>query len=125
MAALTELQPLAEQGIPAAQFELGGMSESGLGVEKDAVEAVQWYRLAADQGYSAAQNSLGVMYGKGSGVVRDLVAAHMWFNIASANGEEDGGKGRDLAEKAMTRDQIAEATGRAKVCMESGYKTCD
>ena len=49
----------------------------------------------------------------------------MWFNIGSANGNKDGRDYRDSIEQSMTRDQIAEATQRAKVCMQSGYKTCD
>ena len=74
---------------------------------------------------TAVPTNLGVMYEHGTGVLKDLVAAHMWFNIGSANGNELGGKNRDALEQRMTREQIAEATQRAKVCIQSGYKTCD
>ena len=48
--ALRELKPLAENGVPRAQFYLGVMYAKGQGVPQDYTEAVRWYRLAADHG---------------------------------------------------------------------------
>ncbi|MSR43556.1 MAG: hypothetical protein EXS19_05920, partial [Pedosphaera sp.] len=39
-----------EKGDASAQYNLGVMYANGLGVPKDEVEAVKWYRKAADQG---------------------------------------------------------------------------
>ena len=36
--------------------------QHGIGVEKDAAEAVRWYRLGADQGHATSQYSLGYCY---------------------------------------------------------------
>ncbi|MFT5343826.1 MAG: TPR repeat protein [Paracoccaceae bacterium] len=115
----------AEQGYASAQYNLGNMYANGRGVLKDATEAVLWYRLAAEQGHASAQGNLGLMYDTGKGVLKDFVAAHMWYNIAAANGSEKGAKNRDLIEKDMTREQIAEATRWAKTCMASDYADCD
>jgi len=48
----------AEQGYASAQCNLGWCCESGRGVEKDAEQAVYWYRKAARQGNKSAQKAL-------------------------------------------------------------------
>ncbi len=50
--ALREWTPLAEQGVAAAQYNLGVMYRKGQGVPQDDKTAVKWYRLAAKQGLS-------------------------------------------------------------------------
>ena len=39
--ALHELRPIAEQGVPVAQFQLGNMYRLGKGIPKDDAEAVK------------------------------------------------------------------------------------
>ena len=73
------LKPLAEQGMPHAQFFLGLMHEDGKGVPKNNKTAVKWYRLAAEQGDALAQYNLGVMYEKGQGVPQDYKTAVKWY----------------------------------------------
>jgi TPR repeat protein len=52
-----------DQGIAAAQNNLGEMYQSGRGVpQRSDTEALKWYRLAADQGYARAQYDLGILY---------------------------------------------------------------
>ena len=84
--ALRELRPLAEQGVPGAQFSLGVMYALGQGVIKDEAEAAKWFRQAADQGFAPAQNYLGFLYATGRGVDRDLVAALALFRKAADQG---------------------------------------
>ena len=112
----------AEQGNATAQYNLGTMYDNGQGVTQDDKEAVKWYRLSAEQGNALAQLKLGVMYDKGQGVIQDYVEAHKWFNIAGANGNELGRKNRDIIEKRMTLDQIAEAQKLAREWMEKHGK---
>ena len=45
------------------------MYRLGLGVSKDYVEAVKWFRKAAEQGYARAQYSLGVSYANATGIL--------------------------------------------------------
>jgi hypothetical protein len=52
-----------------AQFNLGRLYESGLGVEKDVAAAVQWYHRAAEQDLDVAQQHLVAIYRKGEGTV--------------------------------------------------------
>ena len=48
----------ADQGLVAAQYNLGLKYERGEGVGRDHGEAVKWFRKAADQGYGPAREML-------------------------------------------------------------------
>ena len=63
--------PLAEQGAPHAQYNVGLMYANGRGVTKDAAQAADWYRKAGDQGIVEAQYNLGLLYAEGQGVSKD------------------------------------------------------
>ncbi len=72
---------------PAAQYCLGICYHDGLGVEKDPVEAVKWYRQSAEQGHARSQGILGYCYGQGVGVPKDQLAALGWYRKAAAQNE--------------------------------------
>jgi S1-C subfamily serine protease len=99
----------AEQGLAAAQYNLGMMYDHGRGVRQDYKEAVKWYTMAAEQGYAEAQNNLGVMYQRGEGVFQDYVQAYKWHNLASAQVGKKAKENRDILRNRMTPAQIAEA----------------
>ncbi len=122
---ITEIRRLAEQGDAFAQYDLADRYANGLGVLKDAEEALRWWRRAAEQGHSEAQYSLGLMHSQGRGVHQNPVLAHMWFNIAGANGNEAAGMARDALERDMSRDEINLATALARECMTSDYQACE
>ena len=46
--AFMHLQPLAEEGVPAAQFTLGEMYRRGRGFAKSVPEALPWLKQAAE-----------------------------------------------------------------------------
>jgi dipeptidyl aminopeptidase/acylaminoacyl peptidase/TPR repeat protein len=77
----------AEEGDPAAQYELGLAYVAGREVGADPVEAARWLRRAAEQGHAKAQVRLGDMYGKGSGVAKDEAEALRWYRRAAEHGE--------------------------------------
>jgi len=81
--ALGEWKPLAEQGVPTAQYNLGAMYREGEGVSQNYNTAVKWYKLAAEQGDISAQYSLGRLYQKGEGVPRDYESAVKWYTLAA------------------------------------------
>jgi TPR repeat protein len=89
-AALPGLRALAEQGDPLAQGRLGQMYDFGVGVEKDAAEAVRWYRKAAEQGDAGSQIDLGFAYQDGKGVTRDAAEAVRLYRRAAAQGHASG-----------------------------------
>ena len=84
--ALRLWRPLAEQGDASAQYNLGFIYYSGLGVPQDTAAAVSWYRKAADQGYAGAQAVLSFMFEKGLGVTQDYAAAASWCRKAAEQG---------------------------------------
>ena len=112
--ALPLYRPLAANGDPSAQVNLGYMYDEGLGVPRDFGEAVKWYRRAADQGDALGQNNLANMYRDAVGVPQDYVQAHLWFNLAaqrfgSKEKRDVAAKDRDNVAAKMTAAQIAEA----------------
>ena len=84
--ALAEWQPLAEKGLPSAQYNVGLMHLNGLGVPKDAVAAHGWIQKAAELGDRDAQQALGVMYSKGKGIPQDDFEAVNWYRAAALQG---------------------------------------
>ena len=80
------VKTLADEGSASAQFELGRMFESGVGVGRDHQQAVFWYGRAAEQGHAQAQTNLGVLYARGLGVPRNDGYAVAWFRKAAEQG---------------------------------------
>ena len=115
-AAVRELQPLAEQGNPEAQFNLSSLYYQGLGVPQDYREAVRWMRKAAEQGYLFAQTTLGSLYAEGLHKVieKDPSQALMWFILAAGQGDREAMELRDAIAERMTPSQIAEAQRLAR-----------
>lgn len=85
--AFSLFKPLAEQGNPEAEANLGLMYELGQGVNKDFVEAFKWYRLAAEQGTAWAQMNLGFAYVNGRGTSKDDKEAAKWLRSAALQGK--------------------------------------
>jgi membrane associated rhomboid family serine protease/TPR repeat protein len=80
--AFKKLEPLAEEGYPRAQYQMGRLYIAGKGVIKDVMQAGYWYELAAHRGNVHAQNELASLYIDGNGVNRDMDAALNWLRKA-------------------------------------------
>ncbi len=121
--------PLAEKGDARAQYNLGLLYASGLGVTHDYQAALKWHRMAAKQGHAGAQSQLAQMYYKGQGVPLDYVRAHMWYSIAaeslSGGSKQELEKDREKVASRMTPAQIQKAQEMAQRCLESKLKKCD
>ena len=104
-----------EKGDAGAQLLLGGMYLYGIGVTKDEVEAVKWFRKTADQGYATGQFTLGARYADGRGVPKDEVEAYKWYLLAEAQGDEQAKKSIADIEKDLTPAQRAEGKRLARV----------
>jgi len=90
-AAYKILRPLANEGNPEAQRDIGIMYQYGTGVPRDKTEAMRWYLRAAAQGDYLAQNWVSTMYYFGeSGVARDRIEAMKWQRIMAIEGHGDG-----------------------------------
>ncbi len=74
----------AEAGSPEAQFELGQLYETGLGVEQDIARAIGLYRQSAAAGFPDALNDLGFLhFVGGEGVTKDKPRALDYFERAA------------------------------------------
>lgn len=80
---LQQLKLSAADGDAVAENALGRYF--GI-VQKDYLQAEQWYRKAADQGNAKAQANLGVMYANGQGVRQDYAQAVQWYRKAADQG---------------------------------------
>jgi uncharacterized protein len=103
----------AEQGVIEAQYNLGVSYEKGLGTKQDHLEAMKWYRRAAEQGDSHAQKAVGVFYERGLAVAKDVVEAFKWYSLAATSGNEQAKALRDLIQKGLTLEQLADGKSRA------------
>lgn len=56
---------------------------TNIGVEKNLLEAVKWFTLAAKQGFGTAQNVLGFYYQNGLGVEQSHAEAVKWYTLAA------------------------------------------
>ena len=59
--ALSGFKPLAEQGLAAAQYSLGGMYFEGKGVAQDYVYAYMWLNISSSSGEQDAAKHLGII----------------------------------------------------------------
>jgi TPR repeat protein len=84
--AMREWEPLAVRGDEIAQYNMGVLYDSGLGVPVDKSRARVWYRKSADQGFAQAQNNLGRMFYMGDAVPPDYARAATYFRKAAEQG---------------------------------------
>ncbi|MBS1269722.1 MAG: putative beta-lactamase HcpC [Gammaproteobacteria bacterium] len=87
-AAFGAWRPLAEKGIPDAQYGVGVMYENGQGVQRDYSKAFHWYQLAAQRGHAKSQFNLGMLYRKGQGVAQNDALGVYWIQSAADRGDE-------------------------------------
>ena len=123
--ALADLRASAEAGAPEAQFILGGLYLTGVGVPPDAAEAVAWYRRAAEQGHARAQYNIGAMYAEGRGVPPDAAEAVAWYRRAAEQGDAtaQSNLGAMYAEGRGVPPDAAEAVAWYRRAAEQGDAT--
>jgi TPR repeat protein len=85
---LAELQAKADAGDAAAMVRLGRLYATGSGVEKDYVEAFDWYKRAAAKGNPDAMYALGEAYEHGTGVRENVQTAVHWYEEAALHGSK-------------------------------------
>lgn len=119
--AYEQLDPLADEGDPVAQFYLGNMFLNGQGVPLDELKAVEWLRKSAQQGFLSAQRHLASIYYNGLlDVPPDLQKAAKWHRASAEQGHavsqlalaamyaEGKGVDQDLAESEKWMVKSAE-----------------
>ena len=77
-------QKSAQQGLAAAQSQLGIFYQNGYGVPRDNEQAAKWFSKAAHQGDKVGQTMLGICYDLGQGVPLNEVEAYKWLSLATS-----------------------------------------
>ena len=83
------LLPLAEQGYPLAECQVGYFYAQGLGVERDLDKALLWTRRAAEHGDRDGQFNLGCFYEEGTALARSMEQAALWYQRAARQGHTE------------------------------------
>ena len=83
------LLPLAEQGYPLAECQVGYFYAQGLGVERDLDKALLWTRRAAEHGDRDGQFNLGCFYEEGTALARSMEQAALWYQRAARQGHAE------------------------------------
>jgi len=123
--ALTSWRPLAVQGNPVAQNNLGGLYRDGKGVPRDYGKAAQWFSASASQGNSAGMYNLGLMYEMGQGMKSEPFHAYMWYALAADQGNmPNAAAHRDALWRRMTPAAQQEARRLAVACKSNAYRGC-
>jgi len=78
---------MAQHGCPYSQCIVGIMYQKGIGVKKDAQEAMRWFEKSAAQGFPDAEHRLGKIHLDGQDVARDTDVAAQWLEKAARHGE--------------------------------------
>ncbi|MEM7716982.1 MAG: tetratricopeptide repeat protein [Cyanobacteria bacterium P01_A01_bin.68] len=82
------LKPIADEGDAEAQCIIGNMYQLGLGLERNILKAVKWYKKSAEKGYGVASNNLGeiLRVGEKDVIGIDLKESVKWLRKAREQG---------------------------------------
>lgn len=80
--------PLAEQGYPLAECQIGHFYFHGLGIEKDLEKAFYWTHRAAEHGDRDGQFNLAWFYEEAIGVEKDIERAKYWYKKSALQGQD-------------------------------------
>jgi TPR repeat protein len=108
----------AEAGHASAKNSIGYFLDHGIGVRKNGVQALIWYRRAARQGDLSAYSNIATSY-RDAGNTKQ---ARAWFTKAMKRG--DGGAAVDLAKLLLETKRRADETQALrylKAAMKSKY----
>ncbi len=117
--AAQQLMIKAQQGDGDAADMLGQLYVTGEGVPKNYNESVRWLKRGVELGSIYAQHHLAQRYELGGGVLPNFSEAYFWYVTSAALQLNDGFrlitmKRRDLLEKKLSREAIAEAQNQSK-----------
>ena len=135
------IQSFADQDFASAQYLVGLMYDTGVGMTQATFRAVQYYNLAARQGhaeaydglrelgnrYTEAQFFLGNLNELGEAIEQDYAEALRWYHLAAAQGEERSQYrlGMMYAEGLGVEPDLSEAAKWFRVAVEEDLRTYD
>ena len=118
----------SDYGHPEAQLKVARCYQNGVGVAKNAENAVVWYKKAAEQGNAEAQCALGECYYQAFGVEKNEKEARRWYEAAATQGNATAQYmiGRLYAELSYNEAAVKWYTKAAEQeCPEAQYELGD
>jgi Sel1 repeat-containing protein len=108
----------AQSGDNDAQFYLGALYSTGVGVPRSDQEAFSWFSRAANQGHSHAMLILAGLYATGRGIAKNNVEAYKWSSIVNNLSRVDEFRDSSsqlmgVLEKRMSPDEVSKAKSDA------------
>jgi len=135
------IRSFADQGFASAQYLVGLMFDTGVGLGQRPFMAVQYYNLAARQGhaeaydglrelgnrYTEAQFHLGSLNELGEAIEQDYAEALRWYHLAAAQGEDRSQYrlGMMYAEGLGVEPDFSEAAKWFRVSVEEDLRKYD
>jgi tetratricopeptide (TPR) repeat protein len=109
----------AKNGDVKAEFYMGALYSTGVGVPPSDAEGFRWFLRAAEHGNSEARIIVGASYATGRGVTRNYIDAYKWTFVAAATGDlpetRNGGRQLlDVLSARMSDKDIADARRQAQ-----------
>ncbi len=120
--AITQLLSAAEGGNSDAQYYLGYYFRNGIGVKRNDVTSLNWYKKSALAGSAHAQNKVGMIYYTGKGVEKEYGEALKWFTLSAKQDFDQAqymlGKIYSIG-RGVEPDTAKAINGLKKVCPEN------
>ncbi len=113
-AAQSTLRELAEDGMAAAEYQLGMQCFLGADCVANLETAMGFFRRAAGKGDPDARHRLGCFYLDGTGIAADQTVALSWFMLAAAGGPGEAREKRDRLLPLCQMDEIRQAMNLAR-----------
>lgn len=87
-------------------LSIGNRHLKGIGVKRDPVKALSWFKRSAELGNADAQYTLGVLYNTGLGAPQNLRQAYKWLSLASIQGHKKANAIRGKLKSHLSTKQI-------------------
>jgi TPR repeat protein len=99
---------------------MGMLYHNSLGVDRDPVEAVRWWRRGAEAGDADGQAMLAAALHLGLGVERNPIEAFVWLTRAANAGSQLAAPFFDTVRASLSAEDFAEAQRRAGLPVKTG-----
>ena len=116
----------AQNGDPAAMYNLASYMYAGDGGARDIPGAATWFHKAAEHGVVNAQYNLAQLYEKGYGVPLNTAEAYKWYLVAAGSGDTEARSAADSLKARIAADAQASAERSAaqlRAQLPGGVKT--
>ena len=122
--ALDIWEPLANEGVSNAQYNVGLMHHNGLGTKQDFKQAYKWLLKSSEQGNLNSIRLISTMYALGNGIDKSFVRSYMWAKIGADNNDQNSKVLLDGLLKEMSSSEIDKANKLVRECNNKEFKGC-